>query len=120
MLGGRMLTEADAVWVEEVQWFLISWYIAVFLSVALGAAYSALRSSRLARDAAAPRRWTDLYLVTSGRAGRRAFWLGYVVPFPLIFLAVFILEPFSWRFPWASFAVMGASAWPGIAVGAKR
>jgi uncharacterized membrane protein YhaH (DUF805 family) len=99
---------------------IIFWYVAVFMSIVFGASYSALRSSRLAREAATPDRWTDFYLVTFGRARRRAFWLGYALPFPLLFLAAFILEPFSWRFPWASVAVLGASIWPGIAIGAKR
>jgi uncharacterized membrane protein YhaH (DUF805 family) len=104
---------------QLAQTFLIAWYAGVAIAIAVGATYSAFRSASLSREAATRRHWSDFYLVTHGRTTRRGFWLGFVAPFLLLFtLAILWDSPVE--LPLAVFAVLGASVWPGIAVGAKR
>src|SRR5262249_44348098 len=54
-----------------------------------------------------------------GRTTRRRFWLGFVAPFLLLFILAILWDP-PIAPPLTTLAVMGASVWPGIAVGAKR
>jgi hypothetical protein len=103
-------------YLEELQSFLLLWHVAALLAVALGAGYSVFRSARLTREVASPVRWADFYLVTFGRATRRSFWLAFFLPFLVLFAVVFVWEsPFE--IPKATFAVLGASVWPAIAIG---
>jgi uncharacterized membrane protein YhaH (DUF805 family) len=104
---------------QMAQAFLIAWYVAVAFAIVLGAAYSAFRSANLSREAAVRRHWSDFYLVAHGRTTRRGFWLGFVAPFLLLFTLAILWDP-PVHLPLAMLAVVGASVWPGIAVGAKR
>jgi uncharacterized membrane protein YhaH (DUF805 family) len=104
---------------QKVQAFLIAWLVAFAFAIGLGATYSAFRSAHLTREAAARRHWSDFYLVTLGRTTRRDLWLGFVAPFLLLFIVALAWgSPFE--FPHSMFAIIGASLWPAIAVGAKR
>ena len=105
---------------QKVQAFLVAWYVAVAFTLALGGIYSAYRSATLRREPADRSRWSDFYLVTLGRTTRRGLWLGFIAPFLLIITVVFVAWESPFEIPQATFALIGASVWPAIAVGAKR